>query len=135
MLFILTTACLSNCSFFEPHKISIQQGNLISVRALQQLEIGMSKEQVRYLMGTPLSVDTFDPDYWLYSYTLRRDTEVLGKNHVKLRFEDDQLTKIETEGFDRFAGIGDTSSAKDKPDSLDEEASSTLEAGAIPSIN
>ena len=108
MLLAMATISLSNCSFFEPHKISIQQGNLVSARALQQLEVGMSKEQVRYLMGTPLSVDTFDPDYWLYSYTLRRDTEVLGKNHVKLRFEDDQLATIETEGFDRFADSGDS---------------------------
>ena len=89
----------SGCSFFEPHKISVQQGNLVTAKSLGQLEIGMNREQVRYLLGTPLSVDAFDPDFWVYSYTLRRDTELLSRQMVRLRFSSDKLVSIETEGI------------------------------------
>ena len=96
-LFIVT-----GCAFFEPHKIPVQQGNLVNRKALGDVELGMTKEQVAYLLGTPLSVDSFDPDYWVYQYTVRRDERLLQKELVKLRFSNDQLLSIETEGIPGF---------------------------------
>lgn len=93
---------LASCSFFEPHKIPIQQGNLVNQKALKNVELGMSKEQVSYLLGTPLSVDAFDPDYWIYHYSIRRDEKLVKNQRIKLRFEDDQLATIETEGIPDF---------------------------------
>lgn len=87
------------CSFFEPHKIAIQQGNLVSSKALAKLELGMNKDQVSYLLGTPLAVDTFDPDYWIYNYSVRKDTELLSDQRVKLRFSENKLTSIEAQGL------------------------------------
>lgn len=62
----------------------------------------MSKEQVSYLLGTPLSVDAFDPDYWIYHYSIRRDEKLIQNQRIKLRFKDDQLKTIETEGIPDF---------------------------------
>lgn len=102
---IWALACISlaagGCSFFEPHKVSIQQGSLVTPKALGQVEPGMSQEQVRYLLGTPLSVDTFDPDLWIYGSSIRRDTKLLTRQLVKLRFLEDKLVSIESEGIAR----------------------------------
>ena len=108
---LILASILTSCSFFEPHKIPIQQGNLVNHKALKNVELGMSKEQVSYLLGTPLSVDVFDPDYWIYHHSIRRDEKLLKNQRIKLRFNDNQLAAIETEGIPDF----NTSDAEKSP--------------------
>ncbi len=63
------TLLLSGC--IRPYKIDIQQGNVVSAEQLEQLKTGMSKREVRYLLGTPLVVDPFHNDRWEYYYSFR----------------------------------------------------------------
>jgi len=51
-----------------PYRMEIQQGNFISQEMMSQLKAGMSKEQVRLALGTPLLADAFHADRWDYVY-------------------------------------------------------------------
>lgn len=50
------------------YRMAIQQGNYIDGPAVRQLKVGMTRAQVRYLMGTPMIADPFDTDRWDYVY-------------------------------------------------------------------
>ena len=54
--------------FMSPYRIDIQQGNYITQEMVSQLKPGMSKEQVRYVLGTPLVTDIFHAERWDYVY-------------------------------------------------------------------
>lgn len=92
-LLILSTL-LSACTI---HTIDIQQGNVIEQEVVDQLQVGMSKQRVRFLMGSPLLQDPFHENRWDYVYTLRPGTmeTVQVRQYVTVYFEDDKLVKIE----------------------------------------
>jgi len=77
---LLAAAALSACKSVEvpkvpgvtPYRMVIQQGNFISQEMVSQLKPGMSKEQVRYVLGTPLVTDIFHADRWDYIFTIAR---------------------------------------------------------------
>lgn len=94
---ILLTAFLlvSGCSFFTPHKIDVQQGNIITQEMLEQLEIGMDMYQVRYVIGSPMIVDTFNPLRWDYIYSIQPGRKARYQKHLSLYFDEaGELTKI-----------------------------------------
>ncbi len=77
------------------HRPLIVQGNLISQDQVNQLKIGMHKEQVRLVMGTPLLHDVFHDQRWDYYYGLGIGKIELEK-HLTLYFDDnDRLARIE----------------------------------------
>ena len=69
-LVILLPACsyVPRIPGVTPYKIEIQQGNFVSQDMVSQLKPGMTKEQVRFVLGTPLVTDIFHPDRWDYLY-------------------------------------------------------------------
>jgi outer membrane protein assembly factor BamE len=75
--------------------MTVQQGNIINEEMIDQVELGMSKSQVRYLLGTPLLTDIFHSDRWDYTYTLRRGHDPMETKRLTLYFEDDALVRIE----------------------------------------
>jgi len=76
------------------HKIDIQQGNEISSEMLMKLKPGMTKAQVRFVLGTPLIQDTFHQERWDYVYVMRVRDLVIETRHVVLNFADEQLKNI-----------------------------------------
>ena len=68
ILFAALGVLLSGCGLLEPHKIDVQQGNLIDADKLAAVEIGMTRAQVRFLIGTPILSDAFQPHRWDYLY-------------------------------------------------------------------
>ena len=89
------------------YRIPIQQGNVLEQERVNQLQPGMAKRQVRYLMGTPMLVDPFHQDRWDYLYRLRPPRGEVEERRVSLFFENDQLVRIEgdmrPEGLDASA--------------------------------
>ncbi|MBU0501370.1 MAG: outer membrane protein assembly factor BamE [Gammaproteobacteria bacterium] len=77
------------------YKSEVQQGNVITQEQVNKLEPGMNKSQVRYIMGTPMLVDTFHQDRWDYLYTFRKDGRLREKKRVSLLFKDDLLVSID----------------------------------------
>ena len=79
------------------YRIDIQQGNVISQDALNQVRLGMNKRQVQFIPGTPLLADPFHAERWDYFYDYRPGTDGEGepeKQRVSLFFEDDKLTRM-----------------------------------------
>lgn len=77
------------------HKIDIQQGNVITQEMLAQLELGMEKKKVLYIMGSPIITDTFHNDRWDYVYSYKKGRGVAEQRHVTLFFKDDLLKRVE----------------------------------------
>ncbi len=83
---------LSGCLY----RMDISQGNRIAPELVSQLQIGMSRKQVEFLLGSPAIVDPFRPDQWHYVYYHKRGkTGEIEKRTMILRFQDDQLSAIE----------------------------------------
>ncbi len=77
------------------HRQEIQQGNIITQEMINKLHPGMSRRQVRYVMGTPILVDVFHRDRWDYFYSMQKGSEAGTRERVSLYFKDDKLTRIE----------------------------------------
>lgn len=77
------------------YKMTVQQGNIISEEMVDQLSPGMTKSQVRYLLGTPMLTDFFHTDRWDYTYTVRRGHQEMEVKTLTLHFQDDTLARIE----------------------------------------
>jgi outer membrane protein assembly factor BamE len=91
-------ACLalSSC-FLTPHRIDVQQGNYLDTEAIAKLKPGMTRSQVRFLLGTPLLTDAFHPDRWDYLYIDRRKGRLVQEHRLTLWFEGDQLKRAVTD--------------------------------------
>ena len=78
------------------YRMDVPQGNRIDAALLQQLEIGMSRSQVEFLLGTPAIVDLYHPDQWNYVYYLKTgDDGEIEKKRMTLTFTNDLLSEIE----------------------------------------
>jgi outer membrane protein assembly factor BamE len=88
------TACGTALPTIKPYKLDIQQGNVVTSKMLLQLRPGMTKSQVRYIMGTPLIQDSFHGNRWDYVYQMRERGKVIEQRRVILDFESDLLTKV-----------------------------------------
>lgn len=77
---------LAGCSFPGVHKIDIQQGNVVTQDMVDQLRPGMTTRQVRFIMGTPLIVDTFHPHRWDYLYSIQVAGGVRKQERISLTF-------------------------------------------------
>jgi len=64
----LIAACSYKPSFINEYKIDIQQGNVLTQEMVSQLKPGQTRDQVRFLLGTPLVVDIFHQQRWDYVY-------------------------------------------------------------------
>src|SRR5262245_44011269 len=91
---VLSLACLalSSC-FLAPHKIDVQQGNYVDAELVSKLKPGMTRSQVRFLLGTPLIADPFRPERWDYLYLDRRGGKILVERRVTLWFDGDKLQR------------------------------------------
>lgn len=98
LLLIIITLFLIGCGAtlpkVKPFKIDIQQGNVVTSEMLLQLRPGMTKSQVKFIMGTPLLVDSFRTNRWDYFYQLRQQGKIVKQHRVILDFENDLLKRV-----------------------------------------
>ena len=95
--FLMLFAFLAGCKFPGVYKTEVKQGNQVELENLKELKVGMSKEQVRFLLGTPLIRDSFNSTKWIYLGQTRFDNELLDNKRIILEFKDDKLITIEHE--------------------------------------
>ena len=91
-------ACLalSSC-FLKPHKIDVQQGNYLDEQMISRLKPGMTRSQVRFLLGTPLISDPFHPERWDYLLLDRREGKLVHDRRLTVWFEGDKLVRAVTD--------------------------------------
>ena len=81
--------------FLRPYRPDIQQGNFVSQEMVAQLKPGMSRDQVVFLLGTPLLTDMFHADRWDYSFRLQKGNGEITTSHVTVYFQDNVVSRFE----------------------------------------
>ncbi len=90
-------AALGACAEWLPeaHKLDLQQGNTVKLAQLEAIAIGMTKSEVRKIMGSPMLSDPFHNQRWDYIYRFIPNKGFERKSLLTLYFEDDVLVKID----------------------------------------
>ncbi|MEQ1881481.1 MAG: outer membrane protein assembly factor BamE [Burkholderiales bacterium] len=96
LLPLLLSACM-----LVPHKIEMQQGNFVDQETVAKLKVGMTRSQVRFLLGTPLVTDVFHPQRWDYVYLTGKAGDVRLRGRVAVIFEGDKLVRVDTGSEDK----------------------------------
>ena len=78
-------------NFIKPYRPDVPQGNIVTREMVDQLQPGMSPDQVRFLLGTPLLANAFRTDRWDYVYFLRRKDGTTQERQVVVYFKDGRL--------------------------------------------
>ena len=88
---------ISGCAEWLPdaHRLDLQQGNTIKLEQLESIQVGMSKADVRKIMGDPMLSDPFHEQRWDYIYRFIPHKGFERKSLLTLYFEDDKLVKID----------------------------------------
>jgi outer membrane protein assembly factor BamE len=81
--------------FFSPYRPDIQQGNFISEEMLSQLKVDMTRDQVRFILGTPLLNDIFHADRWDYPFRLARGNGETIDSTVVVYFKEGKVERFE----------------------------------------
>lgn len=80
-------------SFVKPYKFDIQQGNFITQQDVAKLQVGMSKEQVRFILGTPLLNDAFHSNRWDYVYRLKKADGQVTQARYTVIFDNERVAR------------------------------------------
>ena len=83
-----------SCSALSPYKVPILQGNIIENKDVEQLSRGLTKDQVQYLLGTPMLNSPLHPNRWDYLYSVKIGEQLIGEKKLSLIFDMDQ--KLDT---------------------------------------
>jgi outer membrane protein assembly factor BamE len=94
LIVVLVSAC-SSFEFPGVHKITIQQGNVITQTMVDQLRPGMTKNQVGYVLGNAIVDDSLDIDRWDYVYTQQIGGQKPLLRYMSLFFVDEKLSHFE----------------------------------------
>jgi len=106
----LVAAC-NPLTTLSVYRMEVQQGNYISQEAVAQLKLGMTKEQVRFVLGTPLVADIFHENRWDYVYRRQREnSRQVEERRVSVFFDGDKLVRLEG---DVMPSRGGASAARD----------------------
>ena len=103
LLAALFVTGLAGCGFrsglhgdtFKPYVPEVVQGNFVSREQRQALRPGMTRAQVRDILGTPLVTSLFHADRWDYVFTIRRQGVSPQQFRLTLAFRDEQLSAVE----------------------------------------
>ena len=99
MRYLLLPVCLvllvSSCSVY---KVEVQQGNVITQEMIDKLKPGMTRSQVRFVLGTPLITDAFHLNRWDYYYYLRPSNKGTGESQrLTVIFKNDTLVSVQND--------------------------------------
>lgn len=82
-----------------PYQVEVVQGNFVSKEQIEALRPGMSRQQVREILGTPLLTDVFHENRWDYVFTLQRQGVESQRRHISLFFSGDVLDRTAGDGM------------------------------------
>ena len=106
----------------KPYRVDVVQGNFVSREQVEALQPGMSRQQVREILGTPLVTSLFHADRWEYVFTLKRPSEDIQTRKLTVFFKGDVMDRAE--GDDMPSETEFVASLGRSPPSTDETTSS-----------
>ena len=98
---VVLVLAAAGCSFVPripgvtPYRMEIQQGNFVTQEMVSQLKPGMSKEQVRFILGTPMVNDIFHPDRWDYVFWRETSRGTREQRKLTVHFDKGQLARLD----------------------------------------
>ena len=90
----LAALLTASCALPRLHRVTVQQGNVITQEMVDQLKPGMTREQVAFVMGQPVVRNAFDDTRWDYVYTIDVPGSFESRLLVSLYFAGDELDRI-----------------------------------------
>lgn len=97
LLAMVQAACSSVpevTSFLSPYKIDVRQGNFVSQEMVAQLKPGQTRDQVRFILGSPLVADIFHADRWDYVYRYKPGNGEAQERRLAVFFQNNQLVRV-----------------------------------------
>lgn len=115
---IIVTFSLSGCSFLYDtfvYQIDVVQGNYIDSEKLVKIEIGMTQEQVIYVLGSPMLIDQFDSSKWYYIRYIKPGGEKIQQSQILLTFQNKKLIEITSDNTSEENPLVKTPKVKNAP--------------------
>jgi outer membrane protein assembly factor BamE len=95
LLSMLLSSCGGGAGPLSLYKMDIRQGNFVTAEMREKLKLGMSRQQVRYVLGTPMVSDAFHSNRWDYVYLLEHRGKLVEEQRLTLYFDGDSLARID----------------------------------------
>ena len=89
---VLAAILVSSCGFV--YKIDVQQGNYVTQDLVAKLKVGMTKGEVRQLLGTPLLIDAFHANRWDYFFSNVKGGRAEDRTRLSVFFENDKVASF-----------------------------------------
>ena len=90
-----TVFSISGCTSFYPYKMEIRQGNYVTSEMRKKIKVGMSRQQVTSVLGSPLVNDVFHANRWDYIYRLEEKGKLVEQQRLTLFFEGDFVKRLD----------------------------------------
>jgi outer membrane protein assembly factor BamE len=91
----MSSSSINPVNWVTPYKVDVIQGNFVSKEQVEQLKAGMTRDQVKATLGTPLMASLFHADRWDYVFTLKRQGVESQSYKYTVFFKNDQLERFE----------------------------------------
>lgn len=91
----MSSSAINPVNWITPYKVDVIQGNFVSKEQVEQLRAGMTRDQVKAVLGTPLMASLFHADRWDYVFTLKRQGVEPQSFKYTVFFKGDQLERFE----------------------------------------
>jgi outer membrane protein assembly factor BamE len=104
----------SGCSSFSPYKMDIRQGNYITPEMRKKIKVGMSRQQVGSVLGSPLVTDVFHANRWDYIYRFEEKTKLVEQQRLTVYFDGDFVSRIDDSQAVESKPAGDAPAAPAK---------------------
>ena len=131
VLAVLLLIPLTACNIV--YKLPTRQGNVIEQKEIDKVKLGMTRDQVRFILGTPIAASPLRDDRWDYFGYYRPPRGAARSRTVSLYFNGDQLVRMEGEkaAADVEPDAKALAAEKKKADAEDERAKETKDGGII----
>lgn len=96
LLYILASVLLTGCggSFPFAHQPQVEQGNILEPEQVERIRVGMTRDEVRRILGTPMLEHPFHAERWDYIYTTHGGRKEAVRQRLTLHFENDTVARI-----------------------------------------
>jgi len=96
---IPSLSSLTDSNVFKPFRLDIAQGNYLTSDTVERVRPGMRRQDVRFVLGSPLLLDPFHPNRWDYIFRFQRGTGESVTRRVTIHFEGDRVERIEADAL------------------------------------
>ena len=98
LLVYFSSAALLTLSACSIHRPPVQQGNVLDPEAVAQLKTGLSKRQVKFILGEPVLADPFHSNRWDYVYWLKMQGQTPTLKRLTIYFDSEVVSRMEGDG-------------------------------------